>query len=161
MKTLFILIMLAFYSNLFAQTQWQRAIGGTGEDGASSIIQTTDGGYAVAGYTLSFGAGKNDMYIVKLDGSGTLQWSRTVGGTANDVVRSIKQTTDGGYAVAGYTQSFGAGGLADFYIVKLDSSGTLQWSRTVGGTGDDRTTSVVQATDGVYAFAGLTNSFGA
>src|SRR5437867_4477028 len=102
----------------FAQTQFQRTIGGTSNDAAKSIIQTTDGGYAMAGYTNSFGAGNSDIYIVKLYASGTLQWSRTVGGTSDDYAYSIIQNTDGGYAVAGYTNSFGAG-ANDFYIVKL------------------------------------------
>jgi hypothetical protein len=144
----------------FAQSQFQRAIGGTNNDDAWSIKQTTDGGYAVAGETNSFGAGSYDMYIVKLDGSGTLQWSRTVGGTGYESVSSIIQTTDGGYAVAGYTSSFGAGSN-DMYIVKLDANGTLQWSRTAGGTGGDLAWSIIQTTDGGYAVAGQTNSFGA
>src|SRR6266511_2675296 len=86
-----------------AQSQFQRAIGGTGIDDAYSIIQTTDGGYVAAGYTTSFGAGNYDMYIVKLDGFGTLQWTRTIGGTGNEYAHSIVQTTDGGYVVAGQT----------------------------------------------------------
>src|SRR5438552_19119421 len=90
-----------------AQTQFQRTISGTGNYGAYSIIQTTDGGYAVAGYTNSFGAGNFDFYIVKLNSSGTLQWTRTVGGTVGDAARLNIQTTDGGYAVAGYATSFG------------------------------------------------------
>src|SRR5438034_769806 len=118
--------------NCFAQSQFQRTIGGINSDYAYSIIQSADGGYAVAGYTNSLGAGNFDMYIVKLDSNGALQWSKTVGGTYDDYVQSIIQTTDGGYAVAGYTYSFGAGG-GDMYIVKLDASGTLQWSKIVGG----------------------------
>jgi len=140
--------------------QWSRTVGGTGDDYALSIIRTTDGGYAMAGFTNSFGAGNGDMYIVKLDASGTLQWSRTVGGNNPDYAYSIIQTTDGGYAVAGRTQSFGAGNQ-DMYIVKLDGSGTLQWSRTVGGTGEDGASSIIQTTDGGYAVAGYTFSFGA
>jgi hypothetical protein len=101
---------------------WSKTAGGTGYEDAYSIIQTTDGGYTVTGFTASFGAGLEDMYTVKLDGSGTLQWSRTSGGNDYDEAYSIKQTTDGGYAVAGFTQSFGAG-EKDMYIVKLDASG--------------------------------------
>ncbi len=143
--------------NCLSQTQFQRAIGGTDDDYANSIIQTTDGGYAVAGTTRSFGAGNDDFYIVKFDGSGTLQWSRTVGGTNVDEARSIIQTTDGGYAVAGFANFFG-GGLVDFYIVKLAGSGTLQWSKTVGGTNWDYGYSIIQTTDGGYAVAGFTSS---
>jgi hypothetical protein len=141
--------------------QWSKTVGGGGDDEAESIIQTSDDGYAVAGYTKSFGEGNEDMYVVKLDAAGTLQWSRTVGGGGIDFANSIIQTSDGGYAVAGYTSySFGVGNY-DIYIVKLNSSGTLQWSRVVGGAGDDLAFSIIQTTDGGYAVVGQTFSFGA
>src|SRR5438874_1351986 len=104
------LLLIISHSSLISQTQFQRTIGGTGNDYAFSIIQTTDVGYAVAGGTESFGFGPpHDFYIVKLDPDGLLQWSRTVGGTDYDGPQSIIQATDGGYAVAGVTLSFGAG----------------------------------------------------
>lgn len=140
--------------------QWSRTVGGTGIDFAYSIVQTTDGGYAVAGRTNSFGAGADDMYIVKLDAGGMLQWSRTVGTTSTDIAWSIIQTTDGGYIVAGYMGFYGAGAF-DMYIIKLDNSGTLQWSRPVGGTSYDYGYSIIQTTDGGFAVAGYTQSFGA
>jgi hypothetical protein len=147
--------------------QWTRTIGGEGDDWGSSIIQTTDGGYAVAGWTSSFGAGMKDVYVVKIDGSGNIQWTRTIGGRSNDEGHSIVQTTDGGYAVAGFTQSFGKEESShafvgfDVYVVKLDGSGTIQWTRTIGGTGWDYGYSIIQTTDGGYAVAGHTWSFGA
>lgn len=141
------------------QLQWNRAIGGPGGDYAHSITNTSDGGYAVAGVTWSFGGGDTNMYIVKLNEAGTLQWNRTVGGTRLDYANSIIQTQDGGYAIGGYTESFGTGS-GDMYIIKLDSSGTLQWSRTIGGAGIDIANSIIQTTDGGYALAGYTFSFG-
>ena len=141
-------------------TQWSRTVGGTVNEYAYSIIQTTDGGYAVAGYTAPFGAGNTDSYIVKLDGTGTLQWTRIAGGTVDDFAYSIIQTTDGGYAIAGYTSSFGAGSR-DSYILKLDGTGTLQWTRTVGGNGNEYGRSIVQTTDGGYVVAGYTDDLGA
>lgn len=143
--------------------QWRKAIGGSGFDVVGSIVQTSDGGYAAAGWTNSFGAGGYDMYIVKLDAGGNLQWSKTVGGTDFDYAYSIIQTSDGGFAVAGKTVSYGAGGY-DVYVVKLSSSGALQWTRTVGGTGDDGASvrnPLIQTTDGGYAVCGSTESFGA
>lgn len=140
--------------------QWSKTLGGAGDDYGRSIIQTTDGGYAVAGYTASFGAGGNDMLIAKLNAGGTLQWSRTFGEMGDDLAFSIIKTEDGGYAVAGYTESFGAGGK-DMYIVKLDASGSLQWSKTVGGANDDLAYSIIQTTDGGYTVAGYTASSGA
>jgi hypothetical protein len=134
-------------------------VGGTNEDSALSIIQTTDGGFAVAGSTSSFGAGGSDMYILKLNAAGTLLWSKTVGGPNDEKAYSIIQTPDGGYAVAGYTYSFGAG-YSDVYIVKLDASGVVQWSRTIGGTSYDWTHSIILTTDGGYAVGGFTGSFG-
>jgi uncharacterized delta-60 repeat protein len=137
-----------------------RAIGGTNYDYAYSIQQTSDGGYIVAGYTNSFGAGSYDFLIIKLDSSGNIQWSRAIGGTNYDDARSIQQTSDGGYIVAGYTYSFGAGS-ADVLIIKLDSSGNIQWSRAIGGTYFDEARSIQQTSDGGYIVAGRTTSFGA
>lgn len=139
--------------------QWTKSIGGANTDGASSIIRTTDGGYAVAGSTSSFGAGDFDMYIVKLDANGNVQWSKTIGGSAADYASSIIQTSDGGYAVSGNTKSFNAGN-EDIYLVKLSSGGSLQWSRRAGGTGDDLSGSLIQTSDGGYAVAGSTLSYG-
>jgi hypothetical protein len=154
MKKLILISILVFSVSVKVQSQFQIAIGGTNHDFANSIIQTADSGFAVAGYTYSFAAGYEDMYIVKLNRIGSLQWTRTIGGTGDDVASSVIQTMDGGFALAGFTTSFGAGG-ADFYIVKLDASGTLQWSRTIGQAGNDYALSVIQTTDGGYAVAGL------
>jgi uncharacterized delta-60 repeat protein len=145
--------------NSSGNIQWSRAIGGTNYDRALSIQQTSDGGYIVAGNTYSFGAGNSDFLIIKLDSSGNIQWSRAIGGTNNDVAYSIQQTSDGGYIVAGWTASFGAGG--DVLIIKLDSSGNIQWSRAIGGTNNDGAESIQQTSDGGYIVAGYTYSFGA
>jgi hypothetical protein len=90
--------------------------------GARSLIQTSDGGYAITGYTQSFGAGEEDVYVVKLDAKGNLQWTKTIGGLASEIGYSLIQTSDGSYAIAGDTKSFGAG-EADICIVKLDKNG--------------------------------------
>lgn len=162
MKTILltILILNSFLQMAYTQSQMQMTIGGTGTDNASSLIQTSDGGYAVAGTTNSFGAGLNDMYIIKFNSSGTLQWNKTVGGTSNDNASSIIQTFDGGFVIAGSTASFGAGGN-DFYIIKLDAGGALLWSKTIGGTGSETAYSIIQTSEGGYAVAGSTASFGA
>lgn len=133
------------YSLQSSYTQFQLSIGGTGTDVAHSIIQTTDGGYAVAGYTWSFGGGSN-AYIVKIDASGMLQWTRTFRSTGlGDDISSIFQTIDGGYIAAGSS------------IFKLDKNGTLQWCENISGWGN----SIIQTSDGGYAVAGNTYSFGA
>jgi len=140
--------------------QWTKTIGGKDFEDGYSLIQTADGGYAIAGHTKSFGAGGADVYVVKLDANGNLQWTKTIGGPASEIGNSLIQTSDGGYAIAGSTISFGAGQL-DVYVIKLDANGNLQWNKTIGGTGDDRGYSLIQTSDSGYAIAGITESFGA
>jgi hypothetical protein len=140
--------------------RWTKTIGGPKDDRGFSLIQTSDGGYAIAGYTTSFGAGGWDVYVVKLDATGNLQWTKTIGGPYNDESQSLIQTSDGGYAIAGTTQSFGAG-YPDVYVVKLDATGNLQWTRTIGGPAIEEGKSLIQTSDGGYAIAGYTTSFGA
>jgi hypothetical protein len=140
--------------------QWTKTIGGPYREEGTSLIQTADGGYAIAGVTISFGAGKADVYVVKLDAKGNLQWTKTIGGPKDDLGFSLIQTSDGGYAIAGYTKSFGAGEW-DFYVVKLDAKGNLQWTKTIGGPASDMGGSLIQTADGGYAIAGATTSFGA
>ena len=141
-------------------TLWTRAYGGSGDDKATSIQQTTDGGYIVAGETKSFGAGNYDAWLLKTDANGDTVWTRTYGGSAEDYGWSVQQTTDSGYVMAGYSASFGAGSL-DFYLVKTDANGDSLWTRTYGGSGVDMGFSVQQTSDGGYVFAGSTTSFGA
>ena len=147
-------------SMLISQNRFARMFGGANEDWALFVIQTTDGGYAVAGWTYSFGAGYSDLLVLKLNPNSSLSWTRTFGGTSYDYAFSIIQTTDGGYAVAGYTQSFGAGGR-DFLALKLNSGGSLAWARTFGGTDLDWAEPIIQTSDGGYVVLGHTRSFGA
>jgi hypothetical protein len=140
-------------------TQCNRTYGGTSTDIAFSVVQTGDGGYAIAGYTYSFGAGEHDFWLVKTDAAGNMQWNRTYGGTSNDFARSVVQTGDGGYAIAGYTDSYSVG-YDDFWLVKTDSSGNMQWNKTYGGTGNDIAYAVIQTSDGGYALTGETTSYG-
>jgi hypothetical protein len=139
---------------------WAKTYGGTGEDVAYSVQQTSDGGYIVAGYTFSFGAGGYDIFLIKTDASGNIIWAKTYGGTGEDVAYSVQQTSDGGYIVAGYTFSFGAGGY-DIFLIKTDASGNIIWAKTYGGTGEDVAYSVQQTSDGGYIVASETRSFGA
>ena len=140
--------------------QWTKTIGGKNWEEGKSLIQTSDGGYAIAGYTNSFGAGYADVYVVKLDANGNLQWTKTIGGPGDEIGKSLIQTSDGGYAIAGETKSFGAG-RRDVYVVKLDANGNLQWTKTIGGKNDDAGISLIQTSDGGYAIASITESFGA
>jgi hypothetical protein len=140
--------------------QWTKTIGGPDDEIGYSLIQTSDGGYAITGFTKSFGAGRDDIYVVKLDANGNLQWTKTIGGPDDEIGHSLIQTSDGGYAIAGYTPSFGAGS-GDVYVVKLDANGNLQWTKTIGGENWEAGHSLIQTSDGGYAIAGFTSSFGA
>ena len=141
--------------------QWNKTYGGLYRDIAYCVVQTVDGGYAIAGYTLSFGVfGWQDFWLVKTDADGNVQWNKVYGGTEGDLATSLVQTRDGGYAIAGYTLSFGAGGF-DFWLVKTDALGNLQWSQAYGGAYDEYAYSLIQTRDGGYAIAGETGSFGA
>ncbi|WP_448534882.1 hypothetical protein [Pseudothermotoga sp.] len=137
---------------------WEKTYGGMYEDYPVSGQQTSDGGFIVVGMTSSFGAGGWDAYIVKLDANGNKLWEKTFGGKFDDGAVSIQQTSDAGYIVAGYTQSFGAGGQ-DFYVLRLDSNGNVVWERTYGGNDSDRAYFIVQTQDG-YLLVGWTKSFG-
>jgi hypothetical protein len=140
---------------------WSKTYGGTGEDiGYGQVIQTSDGGYAVSGYTDSFGAGGSDFWLIKTDADGNMQWNKTYGGALDEVSGGMCQTNDGGYAMAGYTKSFGAGGQ-DFWLVRTGANGNAYWAKTYGGTGDDYAIYVIQSVDGGYVMSGYTNSFGA
>jgi len=139
---------------------WAKTYGGTDNDLAYSVQQTSDGGYILAGWTLSFGAGSWDIFFIKTDANGNIQWTKTYGGTGEDLAYSVQQTSDGGYIVAGYTGSFGAGS-SDFFLIKTDANGNLQWAKTYGGISHDEAYSVQQTSDGGYIVAGRTWSFGA
>ena len=123
--------------------QWSNFYGGANEDFGYSVVQTSDGGYAITGDTFSFGAGGRDIYLVKTDSTGNMIWNKTFGGTNDDYGVSLVQTSDGGYAIAGHTFSFGVGSI-DFYLVKTDSAGNMQWNKTYGGTGTNFGWSLVQ-----------------
>jgi FlaG/FlaF family flagellin (archaellin) len=131
---------------------WAITHGGEGIETAHSIVQTFDGGYAIAGYTYSFGAGLEDFWLVKTDSSGNMEWSQTYGGPLMDRAYSVVQTSDGGYAIAGYTNSFGAG--HSFWLVKTDMYGNEEWNKTHEELGGSVASSLVVTSDGGYGIAG-------
>ncbi|MCX6842354.1 MAG: T9SS type A sorting domain-containing protein [candidate division WOR-3 bacterium] len=140
-------------------TLWTRTYGGRTYDWGSSVEQTADGGYIIAGYTLSFGAGDYDVYIIKTDANGDTLWTRAYGGPYDDRGHSIQQTIDSGYIIAGCTRSLSSG--FDVYVVKVNASGDTLWTRCYGGPLNDWGNSVQQTADGGYIVAGYTESFGA
>lgn len=146
------------YAN--GDTTWAYPYGGSGADDCFAVQQTTDGGYILAGETASYGAGSWDYYLIKLNASGDTLWTRTFGGSAMDVCAAVRQTTDGGYVLAGRTYSFGAGGW-DFWLLKTDADGDSLWSRRFGGPAEDSGNAMTLCSDGGCLIAGRTTSFGA
>ena len=142
------------------EEEWNKTFGGSQDDMALSVQQTSDGGYIVAGETCSYGAGHYDVWLVKTDANGTEQWNKTFGGLGIDWAYSVQQTTDSGYIVAGGTTSYGVGSW-DFWLVKTDANGIKQWDKTFGGTNNEMASSVQQTTDSGYIIAGYTWSYGA
>ena len=139
---------------------WDKTFGGKKWDEAHSIIQSRDGSFVVAGYTMSKGAGINDAWIVKIDKNGNMIWDKTFGGRDSDAAHSIIQTRDGGFVVAGYTVSKSDRG-SNAWIVKMDKDGNKIWDKAFGGKNADEAHSIIQSRDGGFVVAGYTGSKGA
>jgi len=174
MKRLLVFLMLAtisICSNVSAGAeQWATTCGGSNADRACRVQKTEDGGYIMAGSTLSFGAGDNDLWLLKFDSNNDISWQKTYGGSGNDYAVDIRQvqhqlgvspssTGAGGYIVVGTTYSFGAG-ESDIWVLRLDDDGNILWQKSYGGSSFDFGTCVRQIADG-YIVSGNTYSYGA
>jgi hypothetical protein len=131
-------------------TLWTKTYGGSGLDYGTSVQQTFDGGYVVAGYSTSFGAGDRNVYLIKTDADGLESWARTTEGLYPATPQEVQQTPDGGYIIAGSADEHGA------YLMKTDSLGLAVWQRTYGGA-YHYGYAVDQVTDGGYIIAGSLN----
>ncbi|HYH57274.1 MAG TPA: hypothetical protein VD772_11720, partial [Anseongella sp.] len=153
--------------------QWDKTFGGSGSDNLYSVIQTTDGGYLLAGLSTSgidgdkteAGRGSTDYWIVKLDASGTRLWDKTYGGSADDRLYSVLQTTDGGFLMGGYTTSGISGdktsaliGGYDLWVIKTDGNGNKLWDKTYGGSGSEIFSTLRPTADGGYLIGGSSDS---
>ena len=149
-------VFLVFISRL-SYGQWAATYGGGSDDWAYSIQQTRDGGYIVAGETKSFGAGLEDVWVLKLNPDGGIAWQKSFGGVSTDRASTIQQTIDGGYIVAGGTASYGAGNF-DIWILKLSPDGNVMVQNTYGGDNYEDVRSIQLTSDGGYIVAGGTQS---
>jgi hypothetical protein len=153
--------------------EWQRTIGGIGQDNLSSIVRTRDGGYVVGGSSASGISGDKktehygglDYWVMKLDADGTIVWQQSFGGIYNDELSSIVLTQDGGYLLGGSSNSSESGnktekhlGAYDYWIVKLDKEGNEQWQKSIGSKGNDQLSNLLVAKDGNYIIGGNSNS---
>jgi len=139
--------------------QWQKILGGSGTEIANSVAIDSSDNIIVGGYTSSDGAGGNDFLIAKYNSSGTLQWDRTLGGSSNDLLNHVAVDASDNIFAVGYTASDGAGGF-DCLIAKYNSSGTLQWDRTLGGSDYDELFGVAIDSNGNVIVCGMTDSDG-
>ncbi|PCH95279.1 MAG: hypothetical protein COB85_04680 [Bacteroidetes bacterium] len=141
-------------------TLWTQVYGTTCNEIGRSVLETSDGGFMVVGNAQCYGAGSYDVFAIKTNSVGDTLWTKFYGGSGSDNGTSVKQTSDGGYIIAGNSASYGAGG-GDAYLLKIDSLGSVTWTKTYGGSSTDGAESVLQTTDGGYIFTGYSNSAGA
>ena len=137
---------------------WQKAFDGDKDDHLEIIRETTDHGYILAGVTESFGAGKKDAWILKLDHIGQIEWQKTYGGKDDDDILSVLEIPGNGFIFAGWTKSFGAGNT-DAWVLKADDDGKVAWQKTYGGKADDNVNSISRTKDGGYIMVAYSDSF--
>ncbi len=147
-------------TDALGNVEWEQTYSTDSKDNLFSVQQTTDGGYIMAGTTESYKMNIHDVYVIKADALGNMEWEQTFGGSGYDYGRFIYQTIDGGYIVAGTTDSYGAG-LRDFYLVKSDATGNVEWEQTFGGVSYETDLSAQQTADNGCVMVGTTTSFGA
>ena len=151
--------LLLIRTDSFGNLIWVNGYGGNNDDEGNSVVQTSDGGFAACGYTKSYGSGGNDVYLIKVDANGNQLWNRMFGGASDEEAYSMVLTGDGGFLIAGATSSFGAGSR-DIWLIKTDSAGNQQWTKTIGGLSSDGARSINKTSDGGYIITGWTFSYG-
>jgi len=174
--SLFLIIQSSLYNPTQAQApaiEWQNTIGGSSADQLNSINQTSDGGYILGGRSASgisgdkteASQGHYDYWVVKINSLGVIEWQNTIGGSGNDELQSISQTSDGGYILGGWSNSGISGdkteasqGSYDYWVVKLNSLGVIEWQNTIGGSSYDGLYSINQTSDGGYILGGFSES---
>jgi len=158
-STIFFTLLATFATSGFSQG-WTKTYGRLNDDEANSVQQTFDGGYIITGSTIPTNSLNSALYLIKTNSSGDTTWTKTYGGTGNEIGVDVKQTTDNGFIICGYYSDLGPGGF-DVWLLKTDSNGDTLWTNTYGGANNDYGNSVFQADDGGYVIIGSTRSYGA
>ena len=151
------LVLILCGAALFMGSRWARVYGGNNTDLVNSIDKTSDGGFVIAGITQSNSAGSNDIEITRIDGRGNILWHRLLGGTAIDEAMGVRQMPDGGFIVLGEAGT-GSPGFSELYLCKISSTGAMIWQKTYGGTSTDRGYSLEATPDGGFIVAGGSGS---
>lgn len=141
-------------TDVYGNLLWAKTYGTAIFESATSVQQTSDNGFIIAGYQTGQAGNTYDGCLVKTDSMGTMLWSKVIGGPLNDEIFSVQQTYDGGYILTGWTHSFLAGGNTDMFLVKTDTGGNILWSKIFGGSGMDFGHSVMQTSDSSYVVCG-------
>jgi hypothetical protein len=149
---------LLLKTNSTGVLQWSKTYGGASDDEGKSVEETADGGFIISGFTQSYGSGYQ-MYLIKTNSTGNITWSKTFGGGGMELGYSVKQTSDGGYVLLGYSDSYGSG-LVDVLLLKLTATGGISWSKTYGGASDDYGSCINITSDGGYIISGKTLTYG-
>jgi hypothetical protein len=136
-------------------TLWTKTYGGINNDDAFSVHQTNDGGYVIAGSIYILGLGKWNVFLLKTDYMGNFNWLKSYGGSNDDLAYSVQQANDGGYVIAGTTDSFGSGDN-DVYVIKTDSIGDTLWTKTYKGVNNDIGRAISKTTDAGFIIVGIT-----
>jgi hypothetical protein len=161
-KSSFILVLALCFASVFtifragpgaadSGSSWSKTYDGGGLDKACLVVQTSDGGYVLAGYTQSLFPVKSNLWLVKTDSLGDMQWNKTLSSDNDDLARAMVKTSDGGFAIAGETTYEDK---TDFLLVKTDGSGNMQWRKTFGSENGASAFALIQTSDGGYALAG-------
>jgi WD40 repeat protein len=150
---------LIFRTDAQGDVAWDLVLGGVGYDAARTVKDTSDHGFVVLGRTEAYGAGAGDAWVLKLSQAGEVQWQCAYGGSLSDDANAILETRDGGFLIAGWSESFGAGG-SDAWVVSLDSAGNVLWQKTYGGEGNDRIWGMLEMPDGTLVLVGETGLLG-
>jgi len=137
--------------------EWNKTYGGPDTEHAYSVVETPDGGYALAGYIYSHGETRFDWWLVKTDATGNMEWNRTYGGPEFDSAHSVIVTSDGGLMVAGYRDYQSNYVYGKFWLIKTDADGNMQWNKTYSYQIDEKAYCVIETTDGGFAVAGTTD----